>query len=368
MSSITANLKAAGQHVVDGMKFVGKLPVDDSAQRTFEGNYRAGVDLIYNGVSQATQKTVNFLENDAVAILRKPIGTAKISRFNINPETMTESQVSIRKVGNAIKAYHEKVTNGVEKAAVTAGDKAHAFTRLILEPVRFVTKLLQMENLGAIIQNSIALVVGFVVRAIVSTVGQIVGHVAPYALVGGALAASGFGIAALAKVSIFAAFAVVQGLIDISLFGAIANLKGKVESLTHELKQSRKSSVNKTIGTVKQAAKKIAAQLNKHKGKVALATVFGTAAVLGYTNSDKVIELAKTGYDKLPSIQELKGAVKPYTPEFIANAYRKAASLQLPSMPSLPSMPELPTIAGMKDLVRPYSPEFVKAAFHKIAG
>jgi hypothetical protein len=188
-------------------RFNNSLFTSPQMQQKVEQGFRDKLNWAYSTISQLTDK--------GVAALRAPIKAMhnlNLPRIAIR-DNMSRNSEAFHDFANKMISYHENVIKASEKIARITGDKTHAFVCLALNPVRFVVKILRIESVGAFIQNSIALVVGFIVRGIVMTTMQL-GHALPYAVSGGIASALVIGIAVLAiKVSPLAALGVTFALI-----------------------------------------------------------------------------------------------------------------------------------------------------------
>jgi len=199
--------KAAGQ-------VAGKFALSTEQQREGFDKVSARISDFYTDVAICAHLNNAKLENQGERTLRTPIKGMQDYKASPIEIKNTDSGTTkfAKQVANKVKAYHEVITVKGEAYSRVAGDKAHALTSLALSPIRFVAKLLQVEIAGRLIQNSIALAVGFAVRGLVLAMTQL-GHLAPYAVAAAVVGGIGAGLVALAKVSLPAAIAAGIGLI-----------------------------------------------------------------------------------------------------------------------------------------------------------
>lgn len=281
-AAVQAKAAQAGNAVAKGARFTGSLFTSPDTQQKVEQGFRDKVNSAYSTVSGLANRGVQAMENEGVATLRAPIkGMSELNlrRLDIRQD-MSSNSKALRNVANKMINYHENVVKASEKASRIAGDRTHAFVRLALTPIRFVAKILQIESAGALIQNSIALAAGFIVRGIVMTTMQL-GHVLPYAVAGAIAGGIGLGIAALAiKVSPLAAFGVALALVLIAQQAQIITLGKKVDGLTNALRrQAQQQNQPSRLRLILNSALNTIA---KNKGKVAAGVALGVLGTLGY--------------------------------------------------------------------------------------
>lgn len=250
---------------------------------------RGGIDYAYSQISEKSNKLNKFLENEAENALKAPIKgmkELKLKRFEIN-ETDSKNQVAVKKFANNVIKYHEDVAHFGEAFSRNVGEKVHGLVEFALSPIRFIAKTLQIEVAGALIQNSIALAVGFAVRGIVLALSQL-GHLVPYiaaaAVIGGVAAA----LAALAiKVSPLVALGVGLGLILLGQQAQIAILSNEVNDLANQIRADKKLA----------AEKEAQAKEDKAAYEAQLQQVAEEAAQRAIQNSEENIEEAKNNED-----------------------------------------------------------------------
>lgn len=222
------------------------------------------VDAIYSAIGQKAHQANAAMEKKGENALSAPI--AKMQSFNIAPVavTGTKGQQAKAKVRNGLAKYHTIVAREGEALSRQHGELAHSIASAVLSPIRFVARLLQVEVAGALIQNSIALAVGFAVRGIVLGMTQL-GHLVPYitaaAVATGIGAAVYFGGSALVG-AVGITFAVLGTLYAIDKLvtgGVILNLNKKVKALAGQAAANPAHTAGSTVlGYAKAGAKKLA--------------------------------------------------------------------------------------------------------------
>ncbi len=233
-----AKAKAAG-------KAAGAFALNTEAQREGFGKVGDGVSKLYEEVAYNANMANWRLETKGEETLRTPIKRMqdyKASPIEIKNTDSSTTQFA-KKVANKVKDYHQVITVKGEEYSRIAGDKAHALTSLALYPIRFVAKLLQVEIAGKLIQNSIALAVGFAVRGLVLAMTQLA-HLAPYAAAGAVVAGIGAGLVALAKVSLPAAIAAGIGLLLVGQQAQMYSLGKDVHSLSVGISTAKEAKVD----------------------------------------------------------------------------------------------------------------------------
>lgn len=279
-------VKAAG--------FTGSVITDPNTQQKVEQGFRSAVDTAYGAASSFTNKAVAKMENEGVNALRTPIEAMKdlnIARLDIR-EDMSSNSKALRNTANKLIGYHENVIKASENVSRKAGDKTHAIVRLALTPIRFVAKILQIESVGAMIQNSVALAAGFIVRGLVMSIMQL-GHVLPYAAAAAVVGGAAFGLAALAvHVSPLAAVGVGIGLVLMAQQAQILTLGKKVDALTNAIRSNNQAAQQSNTSALRNKLSSILAFLGKNKGKIAAGIAVGTAGIASYYFGGKAVELA----------------------------------------------------------------------------
>lgn len=296
-ASVGAGFKAAGNGIKNGASNVAHGVVkaaevlgDAKQQRQVAAKVNNGVDGIYTFIGTALTSANTTMETKGEAALAAPItGLSKMNIAHV-PVTGSSAQKAKATVRNGLANYHTFVAKAGEGYSRSMGQAAHALTSALLSPIRFVAKLLQMEVAGAMIQNSIALAVGFAVRGIVLAATQAT-HAVPYALGIAALGAAAVGIALggkalVATIGVTAAILGAVYLVDkIFTGGVILALRKKVNALAGQ--QAQPASATPTLASkAKAAAAKLAHAatapvrvVSRHPKKAALGfTTAGLAA------------------------------------------------------------------------------------------
>lgn len=225
---------------------------DLKLQQANEAKFDQQVENLKAKVDSFGKQIVNVLERETsepgqvkggVEVLRAPvkaITNLTLTQPEVN-EDGEEVELSLKsKLGN----FHKQVVIKGEEFSRNAGSAAHLATRKFLTPIRNGAKLINRENIGATIQNSIALAIGFLVRGILFILSQF-GHLRTPA------AAVGIGIAAAATVVL------PQGL---AIVGLVQNkkLREQVADLTKEVKNLKKAAAPAVVeAPVAQSGKKI---------------------------------------------------------------------------------------------------------------
>jgi len=296
-ASVGAGFKAAGNGIKNGASNVAhgvgraaEILGDANQQRQVAAKVGKGVDTAYTAISTGLGKANTAMETKGEAALKAPItGLSKMNIAHV-PVTGSSAQKAKATIRNGAASYHTFVAKTGEEYSRSMGSAAHALTSAILSPIRFVAKLLQVEVAGAMIQNSIALAVGFAVRGIVLAATQ-VAHAVPYAIGIVALGAAAVGIALggkalVATIGVTAAILGAVYLVDkIFTGGVILALRKKVNALAGQ--QPQTATATPTLASkAKAAAAKLAhvatapvRVVSRHPKKAALAaTTAGLAA------------------------------------------------------------------------------------------
>ncbi len=232
-------------------------------QKADEAKFDQKVENMKAKVDSFGKQIVNVLERETsvagqvkggVEVLRAPvkaITNLTLTQPEIN-EDGEEVELPLKsKLGN----FHKNVVIKGEEYSREAGSRAHLATRKFLTPIRNGAKLINRENIGATIQNSVALAIGFLVRGILFILSQL-GHLRTPA------AAVGIGVAAAATIVL------PQGL---AIVGLVQNkkLSAQVSDLTKEVKSLKKAAA--PVTPVASSNKKIA--LGVSVGAVIAATI-----------------------------------------------------------------------------------------------
>ncbi len=240
------------------------------AQKKDEAKFDKQVDEVKEKVDTLGKRVVNFLETTAVDVLKSPSKVfAALQLVEAQKdEDGEEIPLSLKdKLGN----FHKNVLIKGDEAARNAGEAAHLATRKSLQFVRKGAKCINRENMGATVQNSIALVIGAIVRGIFFIVSQL-GHLRT--------PAAAVGIAAAVAVT-----AVVPQVACGILAVKTNNLTNEVKGLKAELKAKNRA----------EAAQAQQAATTKKRAAIALvATLVAGAAVAAYLNPAVVTSAAST--------------------------------------------------------------------------
>jgi hypothetical protein len=221
-------------------RFTGSLFTNPEMQQKVEQGFRNKVNWVYSTISQLAEQSIVALHAPI-----KAMSELRLPRLEITHDRSSGLQ-SLRNFANKMISYHENVIKTIEKTSRIAGNRAYAFFRLALTPIRFFAKILRIESAGVFIQHSIALAAGFVARSIVMTTMPL-GHILPYVISGGI----GIAIGILAiKVSSLAAFGVTLGLVLIGKQAQIIAPDKKVEASKYQPIHTDKMKGRKTTKTV----------------------------------------------------------------------------------------------------------------------
>ena len=302
-TGVGRGVKNGALALASGIQDIISFNTDPSTQKKNEAALRSRVNRVYDEISVVTNRANTHLEGTqtgAIATLNSPINGMKGFRFNNLQVGKYDGGMTVvaKRLGN----YHQNIIVDGEAISRKAGALTHALTRAALSPVRLVAKLLQIEVAGALVQNSVALAVGFAVRGIVLALTQTIGHIAPYAITAAALAAAGAALAALAvKVSPFASVAVVLGLavviqqIQIAILG-----KNQLELMQQSDRQSAQlatltqpSILGRAATAAKNGVVSVASTANNNKGKIALAAGLAVTVAAAYYIGPSALSAAR---------------------------------------------------------------------------
>ncbi|NGX47832.1 MAG: hypothetical protein K1000chlam3_01217 [Chlamydiae bacterium] len=317
-AAANAQLHAAANAAGNGIKKAGNILVSPIIQREVFADVRKGVDSLYKKISTGANNANKTMETKGETVLHSSIKAMK--EYKATPivikETDSTNKKGAKKLVNSLKNFHERVIVQGENISQKAGKGAHSLTSLILYPIRFVAKLLQVEVAGALIQNSIALAVGFAVRGIVLALSQLA-HIAPYAATAAVIGGVGAALTALAvKVSPLAAIAVGIGFVLIGQQAQIAVLSNDVNKLANVIRADRQKTSDSTLSAkIKKLASNLAKGITvpasfaaKNKGKAATAALISAALLYGYA------------YGVPPVISETAGNISSYLASFFKPA------------------------------------------------
>ncbi|MBS0629973.1 MAG: hypothetical protein JSS30_07125 [Verrucomicrobia bacterium] len=242
---------------IDAIKNYGKEFVSLEAQKADEAKFSQDIDQLKEKVDSFGKRVVNFLEGTVHTTLNAPI--ARFQNFVLaQPQVDEDGEELPLSLGEKLGNYHKNVLIKSDEVARNAGEKAFLATRKTFSFLQKGGKLLGRENMGATIQDTIALVIQSIVRGILFLLGQTAHLRTPAAAVGIGLAAA-------------ATIAVPQVACGILAFKT-HNLSNEVKDLKAELKAERRA-------VAKAAAKAAEEQANTAaRNKVIRNVVIATAA------------------------------------------------------------------------------------------
>lgn len=322
---VSTKLQNAAAAVKNGVFNAAEFLVDAPKQRAGYDKVSKGIDTVYSAISNKAHALNAAIVNQGDKFLNAP-AQVKFGRYTINEEEPS-NKIALKNTANKIINFHEKVINVGSTVALKAGHQAQGLVHQVLTPIRFIAKLLQIEVAGKIIANSVALAVGYAVRGIVFAATQL-GHIVPYALVGGIVGGTVFGlIAVAAKVSPLVALGIGLGLILLGQQAQIAILGKEVGNQTDAIRAMQRQAVNeKKEAAVKAADAAQNAFSAKAKRFANAAFEKGVKAPLNYANNNRV----KTGIAAGITAAVIVGGVAGYyygLPTFVTDAYNKAGEL-----------------------------------------
>ncbi|MDN3506342.1 MAG: hypothetical protein P0S96_03835 [Simkaniaceae bacterium] len=313
-ASVGAGFQAAGNSIKNGASKVAHgvertLTVlgDAKEQRQVAAKIDQGVDKAYTAISTTVDSANTTMQTKGEGALAAPI--KGLSQMNIAhvPVKGTSAQKGRATVRNGLASYHNFVAKGGEAYSRGMGRSAHAATNALLEVVRLPMKLIGLEKAGRLVQNALALAVGFAVRGITLAATQLA-HALPYALGVAALGAAAVGIyfggtALVGAVGItFAVLGTLYAIDKLITGGVILNLNKKVKQLAAQTGATAPVSTgNPVVNAAKAAAHTAAAPVRlvaRHPKKSAAlaATTAAGAAAYFYGVPPAVSEtLAKVG-------------------------------------------------------------------------
>jgi len=145
--------------------------VSIEAQKKEEVKFNADVDQLKKNVDSLGQRIVNFLEKNALDFITKPL----ISGLTpIQPQVDEDGEEIPLTLKEKLANFHRvTVAQGGDEFAIKAGVVAHGLTRRALQPIQKGAKLFGREHMGATVQNSVALVIGALVRSIFFALSQL---------------------------------------------------------------------------------------------------------------------------------------------------------------------------------------------------
>jgi len=241
-----------------GFKAFGNKFVSFDAQKLADQKFDDRVDAVKGKADALGQRIVNFLEKDVFGALKTPI--KGISEFQIAKPQVDEDGEEIplttkEEVGN----FHKNVMIKGDNVALKGGKVAFLAARNVLSPIQRGAKVLGFENTGAMIQNSVALVIQAIVRTVLFTLAQLAHLKTP--------------LKALAY-TILAAAAVIVPQVGMGILAVKQhNSNKRIDALSQQIKQQNRL-LNKPFTT------KVKEAVSNNKALTAAVVVAGLAAAV----------------------------------------------------------------------------------------